>query len=223
MDKVEILPQDLKKDISEDGTILIQIRASYPEMQKPQKPNLNHCLKKAAENMVELVSQGMIGEARAAAVMLPEALPFQIDKSFTSTYLEHGILSFFSDLYLYAGGLHGVSYRCGNSLHLRDGSPLFITALFPKSTDIRKTVADFIAKSRQEEQNPDESQAQILRKNAEQFFSPENIYLTDRGLAVFYQPHTLGPFAAGIPVFVIPYSEEGGPYPPVRLGLPERP
>ena len=225
MTKIEILPQHSTRDVKEGGETLVQIRMSHPiigdESQGASK-EINSCLAQAAENMVESVRLSMMEEARAALALMPETLPYQIDLRFTTTYNDSGVLSFFSDLHYHAGGLQGSISRYGTILRLLDSLPLFITALFPPDTDIRKRITTFVTKAQTKAQRLDPQGSSSLQSAAAHFYSPENIYLSQRGLVVFYQARTLGPGASGIPLFTIPYSEDG-PFPPAQLALPERP
>ena len=225
MGKIDLIPHHATRNIEENKTVLIQINMTYPvltgEVDGAER-DVNLCFAKLAENLVESTQASMLQEARAAAKILPEALPYQIDLTFTSTWSDHGIVSFFTDLYLYAGGLRGITYRYGTVQRLRDNGPLFVTALFPPDADISEFVTNFVASAQKKAQRLDDTQAQHIRAMAHSYYTSENIYLTDLGLAVFYQPHTLSPGVAGIPVFTIPYSDKG-PYPPERLVLPERP
>ena len=225
MTKIELLPRHSTRDIKEKEKTLIQIKLSYPLITggpESSTKQINNCLAQGAENMVESVRLHMMEEARAALARMPEMLPYKIDLGFTATCNEKGVLSFFSDLFCYAGGLQGITYRYGTSLRLGDDSPLFVTAFFPAGTDIRKVITTFVTKAQTKAQSLDERQSMQIQSAAETFYSPENVYLSERGLVVFYQPHTLGPGAAGIPIFTIPYSENG-PFPPQQLALPERP
>ena len=219
MDKLELTTGRLSRDVKEGGITLIQISLQHPVIDgggNSAALELRHCFAQAAENIVTVLSQNMLAEARAAADFLPESLPYQISGTFTSTYNAHGVLSFFTDIFLYAGGLRGITYRCGSSFLTADGGrALFLTALFPTGTDIREVITDFVAEVYRKRQGLEvlsESALSALRE----FYSPENIYLTENGLVVFYQSSTIAPVASGISVFVMPYNTTG-PFPPTEL------
>lgn len=216
MEGVSLGSHQSTKEIKEEGRILIQIGMTYPVITgggDSIEQEVNACMARWAENLVDGACLAMIEEARAAQRLLPDALPFRITLHHSPTYHEHGILSYFSDLYLFAGGRQGATYRYGNTLRLRDGAPLFVTAFFPTDTDVRKVITGFIAH---------EQDGEIISSAAARFFTPENVYLTEGGLAAFFQPHVLGPGAGGVSVFTMPYGGDG-PFSPARLGLPERP
>ena len=219
MDKLELTTGRLAWDVKEGGETLLQVSLQHPLISvegHPLHSALNRCFSRTAENIGAALSQDMLGEARAAAELLPEALPYQISGSFTPTYNAPGVLSFFTDVFLYAGGLRGITHRYVSSFLTADGgTPLFLTALFPAGADIRRSVTDFVIEAYGRRQGLDalpESTMAAVRD----FYTPENVYLTENGLMVFYQPQTIGPVAAGVLTFLMPYGEEG-PFPPRTL------
>lgn len=208
MEKLELTSGCFTQDHKAADTMLLEISIRYPQTIDHQEDGynaLNHCIRQTAENLATTLSQGMEHEARAALNMLPEALPYQVSGTYTVTYNNHGILSFFTDVFLYAGGIRGITYRYGTTLRAREGGPVFLTELFPAETDAVCRVVDFLT-----EQNPE------IRPGIAAHFAPENAYLTQQGLAVFYQPHTIAPPAGGIPSFTMPYTE-AGPFSPGML------
>jgi len=200
MDKLELITGRLEQDVKEKGETLIQISLQYPVFADKSRhdTNLNRCFSRLAKNIADGLSFGMLGEARAALDLMPETLPYQINGTFTTTYNVPGVLSFFTDVFLYAGGMRGITYRYANSFLTAAARPLFITALFPAGTDICGTVSAFVA------ERQGVSISAILSA-----FSPENFYLTDSGLAVFYEPGAIGPVAGGISVFTMPFQDRG--------------
>ena len=203
MDKLELTIGRLERDRKEGGETLIQIALQYPVI-SGEGEVLNACLARTAENLVTALAQEMQGEARAAAKQMPETLPYQINGTFTTTCNTPGVLSFYTDVFLYAGGMRGITHRYGSSfLTAGGGRTLFLTSLFPAGSDVRTLVSDFISKRHG-------INASALRDA----FSPENFYLTDSGLEVFFPPGSVSPVAGGIAAFAMPYGESGLRSPP---------
>ncbi len=131
--------------------------------------------------------------------------PFKASLSYSVTYNKDGILSIFYDrreekepterfLARYSETWHARSGRlyelkefCGNSRHWKRDS---ISAITQAAADAVLEGTDFLY--------PD--YAKLIAK----YFSARRFYLTDKGIAVYYQPCTLGPVEEGIPVFEIP-------------------
>ena len=210
MDKLIITPGHLTRDIrSSAGLILIQVSLQYPivtEGKGAAIESLNRCFLRKAENLVAATSQCVRSEAEAAAARRPEALPFQISANFSTTYNASGVFSYFTDVFLYAGGMRGVAFRYGSSSLTQDSRcPLFITSLFPAGTDISQVVASFVGERHGGSPLP-----------IADAFSNENFYLTENGMAVFFHPGMISPVAGGTAVFTIPYDEKG-PFSPQNL------
>lgn len=206
MEKLEITTGRLDRNVEEADKILIQISLQHPVITGSHAEALNRCLTHTAETLVTALSLGMLAEARAALTRMPEALPYQINGTFTTTYNAHGVISFFTDVFLYAGGMRGITHRYASSFSTADGGrPLFITALFPAGADVRSLVSDFVAERHGAEVS-----------SIRDVFSPENFHLAENGLTVFYPPGAVGPVAGGISVFTMPY-EDDGPFSPVSL------
>ncbi|MCL2568327.1 MAG: DUF4163 domain-containing protein [Oscillospiraceae bacterium] len=200
MDKLELTTGRLSRDVREGGETLIQVSLQYPQIGGAGFGVLDDCLASTAENLVDALCMGMLREARAAAGLLPEALPYQISGTFTVTYNSEGVLSFFTDVFLYAGGMRGVTYRYGSTFVTAEGGrPIFMTSLFPAQTDVRAVVSGFAA-----------GRLGVDEAVAREGFSPENMYLTEGGLAVFFTPGAMGPVAGGSSVVVMPFGD-GGP------------
>ena len=222
METIRLIPHHETRNFLEKNRVLIQVNMTYPQLSREAGDvdlGANLCFAKLAENLVESARIGMMAEAGAALEILPEALPYRIDLHFTPTWNAGGIVSFFTDVDIYAGGIRGITYRYGTIHRLRDNGPLFVTALFPPGTDICSFVAHFVADVQKIAQGLDDAQTRAVFDAAKDFFTPENVYLTDEGLSVFYPAHSLGPGAGGISVFTIPYRENG-PFSPERLALP---
>ena len=201
MDKLELTTGRLERNMDEGGETLIQISMQYPTSSED-----GACFSRMAENVATALSLGMLREAQAAAGMMPEALPYQISGTFTSTYNARGVFSYYTDVFLYAGGMRGITYRYGSSFLMQDDFvSLFLTSFFPAGVDVRSRVTDFVTKRHGYNES-------AVRKA----FSPENIYLTERGLAVFFHPGAVAPVAGGVSVFTMPYSDKG-PFDPSVL------
>jgi len=212
MDKLDLTTGRLERNVEEAGETLIQISLQYPQAaggEHPVTETLNHCFTRMAENLVAALSLEMLGEARTALALMPETLPYQINGTFTTTYNAHGVISFYKDVFLYAGGMRGITCRyAGSFLTADSGRPLFMSAFFPISTDVPTLVSDFVTQRHGVEPS-----------TVQTAFSPENFYLAEHGLVVFYPPGAVGPVAGGISVFTMPYEDEG-PFSPIAL-LPE--
>ena len=198
------IDRQTKKTIQENGATLIRVNIRYPEFSGGSTDALeraNRCIRQMTEAVANTAVAALYEEARAARMMLGDAFPgFEITTRYVVTYQQDGLFSLFFDIFLGAGGLSGSTYRYGWTWLLKETRPMFITALFPEHAPIRDIVTGFVSSIHQ---HPEWTDA------INTYYSSENFYLTDRGLAVFYQPRTIAPGAAGVRAFVLPYGKSG--------------
>ena len=125
------------------------------------------------------------------------------------TCSENGFWSLHTDSREFTGGKTQVLRR-GDTWDLHTGYPVPITTFFPRQAHVRalllKTAAAEIR--RQEEAGIAQYSAswpQAMKRT----FNRNHFYLTPEGLCFFWQIYAIAPSAEGIPVFRIPFGENG--------------
>lgn len=123
-----------------------------------------------------------------------------------AAYNCHCHLSMYRDEYIFTGGAHGNTIRRSNTWDLRTGAMCSL-AHFMCCKNYRKFVLEEILCQADaiEQQNPG-VYFEDYRKKIVQCFDECNFYLTDEGIAIYYQQYDIAPYAAGIQTFIIPYS-----------------
>lgn len=124
------------------------------------------------------------------------------------TYLDESYVCIRMDGYEYSGGAHGFPFRT--------------YVVFDRKTGERLTLADLVANPVEELQHLVSSAFRALAEETSfSFESPEDLeftvadsisydsdfYLTDQGIAFYYVPYAIAPYAAGFPEVVIPYEK----------------
>ncbi len=142
-------------------------------------------------------------------------IPFELRSDYTVTYNKGNLLSLYTDVYEYTGGAHGSTLRFSDMWHTPIGLPASVIEFFPRGTRIKKVLTDAATAMAAEQiaAGTDmyfDDYPALIKKN----FSYSNIYITETGLALFYQQYDIAPYAEGIPVFVIPFDNEKGPFMP---------
>lgn len=125
---------------------------------------------------------------------------------YTPTYNSAELLSMYRDYYEYTGGAHGNTVRKSDTWSLMSGKVLPLSAFFPKNSDYKAIVLEEILRQAKENYARDpiyfENYPELILKT----FDPESFYLTEKGIAVYFQQYDIAPYAAGIQVFIIPFS-----------------
>lgn len=145
--------------------------------------------------------------------------------SYRVTYNENGLWSLYTDSRECCGG-HAELLRRGDTWDLNSGYPLPLSAFFPRHAAWKKKLCAC-------------AEAEITRQTAaglacyhegwrrelKHSFNSENFYLTPQGLAFFYQMYAIAPAVEGVPVFCLPFGENGcrlpedhGSVPPPQAG-----
>ncbi len=141
--------------------------------------------------------------------------PYELRSDFTITYNKDGLLSLYTDVYEYTGGAHGNTLRFADMWHTASGLPTSVVEFFPRGTKIKRVLTDAAIEIAAEQiaAGTDmyfDDYPALIKKN----FSYSNIYITQTGLALFYQQYEIAPYAQGIPVFVTPFDNVNGPFMP---------
>lgn len=149
-------------------------------------------------------------QALAGSAPLPHDIAVM---SYQVTCSEHGIWSLYTDIRETIGG-HTEVLRRGDSWNLHTGYPMPLSAFFPKRFPIRKKLLACAENEicRQEKAGLacyHDNYRQELRKH----FNRENFYVQPDCLRFFWQMYAVAPSAEGIPVFAMPFSEDGCRWP----------
>lgn len=138
--------------------------------------------------------------------------PFELRSDFYITYNSDNTLSLYTDVYEYRGGAHGSTLRFADIWIVSLGCPASPAEFFPEGTNYKSLLINNAVELAAKQLSEGtamyfENYETLIRKN----FSSANIYLTQSGMALFYQQYAIAPYAEGIPVFIIPYNDESGP------------
>lgn len=142
---------------------------------------------------------------------------FEAYVDYTMTYNQNCIISLYFDQYEYAGGAHGLTVRYSDSWNLKRSKRVELAELFPHRAHYRDYLIKMIDKQIEKEmQKSDamffENYEELVREN----FRPNNFYLSKEGVNIYFQQYDIAPYAAGIPVFLIPYGPGGAMLPRCR-------
>lgn len=132
---------------------------------------------------------------------------YQTDWQYNVTYNQYPVISLYTDLYQYTGGAHGETHRSAVTWNTRLGVPIKLDELFPGNNIYQEYIKNNIIKQIEQQRRKNnsaffENYADLVNET----FNPDQFYLTEDGLVLFFQQYEIAPYSTGIPVFVIPYE-----------------
>lgn len=190
-----------KFNIKFGDIILIEATIRLPQVAdySKQARRINTHYKAVMNHWERYVNKTLSKQAKKQYIFLTKrgflfhTFDFVID--FTVTLNEGETFSLYIDRGEYTGGANGTTVRNGDTW--KNGYPLRIKALETKKRRIQRQIADEIRRR----QENGESYFEPVRKNVKKYYEPEQFYLTDKGVAVFYQEITIAPHSSGIITF----------------------
>ena len=151
-----------------------------------------------------------------AALAASTPLPcFRAELNYTLTYQSGTLLSLFVQARetMLPGRDHLV--RRGDTWDLTAGYPLPLSACFPPRSHWKKAILTFAETEFHRRESLGFFRCHSgLRLRLRRHFNPQNYYLTEEGLVVFYPMHSIAPAVEGIPSIVLPYGQFGLRIPP---------
>ncbi len=208
----------LREQLTYQGVLMVDVTIDYPVMTggacEGGRREFNRHYARQARSLVRHARLNLLPEAIAQyRDALANGFPFHpyaLVQTFEVTYHAGVLVSLFLDEYEYTGGAHGNTIREGNTWDLRRRRMLKLHDLFRPGYDYRGPILQVVAQEAHRRQTSGEvDYFEGLDENLLEHFDEDNYYLTYAGLAVFYPLYTIGPYAIGIQVFVVPYGVFG--------------
>lgn len=160
-------------------------------------------------NITNLYQMAMVEYEYSVANNFP-IHQFEAYVSYLITYNENCVVSLYFDQYEYAGGAHGLTVRYSDTWDLKKSRRIELADLFPKKSNYRDIIIQSIYAQIEKaiaEGNGMyfENYKELVNEN----YKPNNFYLTEEGVAIYFQQYDIAPYAAGMPTFIIPYGPGG--------------
>lgn len=156
----------------------------------------------------------LLPQARAAyqaalesSAPLPE---FRAELQYRVTYNEGGLWSLYTQSRERTGTGPALLTRRGDTWDLAQSCPVPLSSFFPPRSAWRRELLERLAEEVRRQLRAGAAQYhEDWHKALRRRFNPQNYYLTQDGLALFYPLYALAPESGGIPTFVIPYRDLG--------------
>lgn len=209
--KAVINKQEYKREFIYDNTVVLNTKfesiivdvGSFKLAQNRINANIDRQLNQfLRDNESNLFPEAVRVYKEAVANGYP-VRPFESLLVYEVTYNGNGLLSLYRDRYDYTGGAHGNTLRQSDTYSLKTGSILPLPAFFPDGFNYTKFLIEEILKlARKDPSIYFENYEELIVK----YFNPRNYFLTEKGIAIYYQQYEIAPYSSGIIVFDIPYE-----------------
>lgn len=134
---------------------------------------------------------------------------YEGDLSYTVTYNKDCAISLYFDGYEFTGGAHGFTHRCADTWNLEKGECSKLEDFFIQNGAAEEYILDNINQyiaGQMAENGGVYFEDYIV--NTKKYFNPENFYITQAGVVIFYEQYEIAPYSSGIKEFLMRYSDD---------------
>ena len=205
-------PEERVLTLEEEPVLTMSLRWPELEGDTPGLRRIGRCFARQTqtwrahwEGTLYAMACAALTEARAQSRPFT---PWTAALDFTVTCNGGGLLSLHTDAAEKHGTARPLLARSGETWALSSGTPIPLSALFPPRTRWRRQVLTAVADQCAQRASSGEFLFyEDWPRRVEADFDPDNFYLTEDALVIFYPLHTLCPAAEGIPEFPLPRPE----------------
>ncbi len=130
---------------------------------------------------------------------------FELFRDYNVTYDKDGVLSLYFDRFRYDGGANGSTVRTSDNWKTDESRKLRLYELFPRGFDYMAYIENQVIMQIEEQLKTGNAYYfDDYKRLVRRYFNPENFYITDNGLTVFFQEITIAAHVSGIVTFEIP-------------------
>lgn len=129
-------------------------------------------------------------------------LPYSAYQDFKVTYNKNGIVSIFTNDYLYTGGAHGYGSNRGYNFDLKTGKKLKLKDLFKNNAYKTVIYNEIIKQINKNKDTFDSNAPEIVKENLDY----SEFYITKDGIIICFQEYEIACYAVGRPQFLIPFK-----------------
>lgn len=210
MNKIE--KREIKDELKYKNTVVLTYKIEYAQITETEyemgKRNFNYYNKQKALELQQYIINNLFKEAKAlydynSSNGYP-IMEYEIILEYNVTYNKDNIVSIYYDQYEFTGGAHGNTIRRSQNWNLYEGKMLLLSYFFPNNPYYVIDILIEINKQIKEQiQNGTNYYFDNYCELVLETFNLENYYLTEKGIAIFFQQYDIAPYSSGIPVFYI--------------------
>lgn len=202
-----------------NNTLILTYEINYPKIISSTYPDAAFRISQYYKICADMTKEYCVNQLYAMAIKQYEhsiangfkPVAFDVTTDFEVTYNQNRILSLYTDRYVYGGGAHGNTKRTAETWDMQSGTKVTMEMLFPDNSDYESYVKkQVIAQIKKQMKEGNAYYFDDYVENVNNTFNVNNFFLTDKGMAVYFQQYDIAPYSSGIPVFIIGWTLKRG-------------
>lgn len=194
---------------------LLEYKILYPQFQSTECARwlmaVNRFYTTRANAQKNYYCTGLLSQALDQCKEFGDEIPFHPFEAVSTsevTLNKNYIISVFNDCYRFTGGAHGSTTRRSETWNGRRGTRIRLCDFFSKGTNYKNYIISVITQQIKDEINSGENKYfEDWETLICEYFDSCSFFVTEEGICLYYQQYQIGPYAIGIPVFVIPWEK----------------
>jgi len=208
----KVVKKTLSNELKYNDTIILTYKIEYPEIQYSKamqgEYTFNLYNRKKAIKLENYCKEELYKQAiEVYKYNLENGYPimvFDIILSYTITYNFEELISLYYDEYIFTGGAHGNTIRTSQTWDLMKSKMIPLDYFFYDNPyfilEILKNINNQISEQIKNGENQYfDNYCQLVLKN----FNPQNYYLYNDYIEIYFQQYDIAPYSSGIPTFKI--------------------
>lgn len=218
MNNVKVENCIISKDIEYKGNTILSYKIEYPQFESNRFQVITNIMNKYYRAKALIFQRYCERKLYSLALEQYEysiknnypIMKFEAIIQYKITYNKDCILSLYFEQYIYTGGAHGITVRYADIWDLPATQVIELKNLFYEFIDYKNfIIKNIIEQIENQIKEGNDIYFEDYRHNVKNKFNPNNFYLNDSGIVIFFQQYDIAPYSSGIPEFLIPYSEKG--------------
>lgn len=217
MTTIQLQPFTAEREWTIEGIPVLTAAVSVPEP-VPAADNISRRIRRyyqlQCRAFLRYCEKGLFPLAEAeyrAALAVSAPLPcFHAALEYRVTWQDQGLLSLYTQSREVTLPGQTLLTRRGDTWDLAAGYPIPLGDFFPARSPWKRQLMALAAEEIQRQERAGMAQYHLRRpQDLRRRFNPQNYYLTQEGLTVFFPMYAIAPAMEGIPAFTIPYAQLG--------------
>lgn len=203
----EIKENIIENELRYDNTVILTYKIKYPQIvssgYRLGKEIFNRYNEKIAQDLKEYAEGELYSQAKEVYEYNKKQgypiMVFEVILETNITYNTDKILSLYQDQYTFTGGAHGSTIRTSQNWNLVTGRQIQLYQLYNNAYFLLEILRKINLQIANEKENYFDNYCELVLEN----FNPNQYYITEKGINIFFQQYDIAPYSSGIPVFLV--------------------